>query len=114
LEFSDTAVREGRTWVATARNVVVGFHSILISPDSAELEDLFVDPDWTRQGVGRSLVDHASVAVGDEGFTHLDVDANPEALGFYLRAGFVDCGPKQLEHGMAIRMRRDTGRSKNS
>jgi GNAT superfamily N-acetyltransferase len=106
LEFSDLAVREHRTWVATIGDQAVGFYSISTSSDSAELEDLFVDPDWMRIGIGTSLIEHAAGEVRAAGLSHLEVDANPHALQFYRHAGFVDCGSVELEHGTGVRMRR--------
>ena len=58
LEFSDLAVREGRTRVAIAGDRVVGFASWLAAAAAnvVEVEDLFVDPGWMRRGIGTALV----------------------------------------------------------
>jgi GNAT superfamily N-acetyltransferase len=56
LEFSDLAVREGRTRVAIAGDRVAGFATWLAAADIVEVEDLFVDPDWMRRGIGTALV----------------------------------------------------------
>ena len=54
-----------------------------------ELEDLFVDPPWMRQGVGRELVLDA-IAIGRErSFDRLEVTANPHAQAFCKNMGFV-------------------------
>ncbi len=52
LVFSGLAVDEGRTRVAVLDGRIVGFATLL----GAELEDLFVDPDVMRCGIGRALV----------------------------------------------------------
>jgi len=72
LEFSDLAVREGRTRAAVAEGEIVGFASWLGAGDAFEIEDLFVEPGWMRRGIGR-----------------VEVTANPHALAFYEKAGFV-------------------------
>jgi GNAT superfamily N-acetyltransferase len=108
LEFSDNAVREGRTQVAILGGQVVGFYSIVPSETVAELEDLFVDPEWMRRGVGTALVEHAVAASRLSGLAELAVNANSHALAFYRRVGFMESGPVPLEHGTAIRMRRST------
>jgi ribosomal protein S18 acetylase RimI-like enzyme len=89
LEFSDLAVRERRTRAAVAEGKVAGFASWLGAGDAVEIEDLFVDPDWMRRGIGRALVlDMISIARG-RGIERVEVTANPHALAFYEKAGFV-------------------------
>src|SRR5438270_237438 len=56
LELSDVAVNQGRTRVAIADGRIVGFSASFVARGIIELEDLFVDPEWTRRGVGRQLV----------------------------------------------------------
>ncbi|MCY1384245.1 putative N-acetyltransferase YjaB [compost metagenome] len=47
---------------------------------------LFVDPAQHGRGIGRALLEHALA----EGACKVDVnEQNPQALGFYLRLGFV-------------------------
>src|SRR5262245_26629587 len=57
LEYSDEWVRRGCTRVATDDGRrTLGFATAVPIDDTLELEDLFVDPDWMRQGVGRALI----------------------------------------------------------
>ena len=88
LEFADLAVREGRTR-AVAEGEIVGFASWLGAGDDFEIEDLFVEPGWMRRGIGRALVlDMIAIARG-RGIGRVEVTANPHALAFYEKAGFV-------------------------
>lgn len=87
LEFSDLAVREGRTRAAVADGGIAGFATWLSCRDSIELEDLFVDPDCMGQGIGRALVlDLIAIARGRSAH-RVEVTANPHALAFYEKAG---------------------------
>jgi GNAT superfamily N-acetyltransferase len=89
LEFSDLAVREGRTRAAVAEGEIVGFASWLGAGAAFEIEDLFVEPGWMRRGIGRTLVlDMIAIARG-RGIRRVEVTANPHALAFYEQAGFV-------------------------
>jgi ribosomal protein S18 acetylase RimI-like enzyme len=107
LEFSDLAVREGRTRAAAADDEVVGFASWLRAGDALEIEDLFVDPDWMRRGIGRALVlDMIAVARG-RGIDRVEVTANQHALAFYEKAGFVVYREVATTFGTAPRMRLD-------
>ena len=56
LDFDELSVLEGRTRVAIDGERVVGFATIRVHGVLAELEDLFVDPEWMRRGLGRRLV----------------------------------------------------------
>ena len=107
LEFSDRAVREERTRAAVADGEIAGFASRLGAGDAIEIEDLFVDPDWMRQGIGRALVlDLIAIARG-RGTGRVEVTANQHALAFYEQAGFVVYREDATRFGPAPRMRLD-------
>ena len=55
LVWPDLALRERRTRVAVRDGELVGFATTLEVEYVMELEDLFVDPDWMKCGVGRDL-----------------------------------------------------------
>jgi GNAT superfamily N-acetyltransferase len=106
LVFAPTAVLEQRTRVAEVDGCVVGFVTTCDADDCIELEDLFVDPDWMRRGVGRALLDDIVASLPAVGSLPLEVTANPHALAFYRAVGFVDGDPVQTQFGTGIRMRR--------
>jgi GNAT superfamily N-acetyltransferase len=108
LEFSDVAVAEGRTRVATTtEGHVVGFVTTIVASGAIELEDMFVDPDWMRQGAGRALVLDVVALARARGAGRVDVTANPHASDFYLAAGFVVDGQVDTRFGPAPRMHLD-------
>jgi ribosomal protein S18 acetylase RimI-like enzyme len=108
LVLSDLALGEGRMRVAVDGDTVVGFSSCAISTEGAELEDLFVDPDWMRRGIGTALVLDASEQLRARGIEVLDVTANPHAMHFYEHLGFAPLGIVDTEFYPALRMRRST------
>jgi GNAT superfamily N-acetyltransferase len=55
---------------------IVGFASVVATGRVGELEDLFVDPDWMRCGVGRALVVDAIDKARDKGLSRINVMAN--------------------------------------
>jgi GNAT superfamily N-acetyltransferase len=95
LELSGPASR-----VAVVEGRVVGFTTLV----GAELEDLFVDPDWTGRGIGRALVVDAIAVARAEGLERIEVTANLHALGFYEKVGFVADGAAETSFGPAVRM----------
>jgi GNAT superfamily N-acetyltransferase len=104
LVFADVSVHEQRTRVAVADGRVVGFATTLAVADAIELEDLFVDPDWMRRGVARSLILDAVEVARTRGTTRIEVTANAHALAFYGTVGFVVDGPIATQFGSGLRM----------
>jgi len=103
------AIAEGRVRVAVdASGHRLGFSVVLpVENGRCELDDLFVEPDWMRQGVGRMLVDDVRTRAGAAGASFVDVTANPNALGFYARLGFEVTGQASTRFGSAPRMTLD-------
>ena len=89
---------EGRTRVAVVEGRIVGFATLV----GSELEDLFVDPDWTRRGIATALVQDAAASV-----PRIEVTANAHALAFYESVGFVRDGVVEISGGEAYRMHLD-------
>jgi len=107
LELSEDGVREERTRVAVdAEGSIIGFASYLVIEDTIELEDLFVDPLWMRQGVGRELVLDVVAIARDRSFERLEVTANPHARHFYDRTGFIVDHMVETQFYSATRMYR--------
>jgi GNAT superfamily N-acetyltransferase len=108
LVLPDTDVLAGHSRVAvTDEGTVLGFATVLGSGPVRELEDLFVDPDAQRRGIGAALVADAVSRARAEGATRLEVTGNPHAARFYARVGFHTVGEARTELGPGIRMHLD-------
>jgi len=107
LEVSDLAVREGRTRVAVAGDRVAGFATWLAAADIVEVEDLFVDPDWMRQGIGTALVLDLIEIARDAGARRAEVTGNQHALAFYQSVGFTVDREVATLLGSGLRMHLD-------
>jgi GNAT superfamily N-acetyltransferase len=106
LEWSDAFV-EGRTRVATLDQVLIGFVTYVPTGEAFELDDLFVDPAWTRRGAATKLLEDVASIGRSSGMRAITVTANPHALDFYRNAGFVPAGSTETRFGPAPRMRLD-------
>ena len=101
-------VRSGAVRVAEDGGRVLGFSAVLPGVDGVcELDGLFVEPDVMRGGVGRALVEDAVDRLRSAGVERLEVTANPRALGFYEKVGFVAVGSADTEFGPGVRMHRE-------
>jgi len=108
LVLPDAEVLAGRTRVAvTDEGTVVGFVTVLGDGPVRELEDLFVDPEAQRRGIGAELVADAVSRARADGATRLEVTGNPHAAAFYARVGFERDGEVRTELGPGIRMHLD-------
>ena len=56
---------------------------------AVELDDLFVDPDWMRQGTGQALMLDISALACKHGVQRVEVTAKQHALVFYEMVGIV-------------------------
>lgn len=88
LTVRPEAIETGIALVAeNSGGTAVGFGTIDLGQDPPELALLFVEPAWHGRGIGRALLDALSAALASRGTTSLTIDADPNAEGFYTRAG---------------------------
>jgi GNAT superfamily N-acetyltransferase len=110
MTLSPDDVRTDDVWVLEdAAGRVIGFHRVLAG-DPAEIEDLWVEPDAMGAGHGRLLFEHAVAIAASNGASAVELDADPNARGFYERMGMVHVGdtPSTLVPGRTLpRMRLD-------
>jgi len=95
-------LQEGWVRVAEEAGRILGFSALVARGSAFDLDGLFVEPDHWGRGIGRALVQDATLRAGGAALTVL---ANPRAEGFYLRLGFAVTGPEQTLLGPANRMR---------
>ncbi len=82
-------------YVQEEQTIVAGFCSLVVHDDSAELDNLFVDPPFIGIGCGRSLWDKACEAAQEFGLRELTIDADPFAENFYRKMGAVKIGESE-------------------
>ena len=104
LVLEGDGIAEGLTRVATHSDDIVGFATTVLVDGVLELQDLFVDPDWMRHGIGHHLVQDAAAIAAARGFEGIAVTANPHAFLFYDALGFVADGEIQTAFGPGQRM----------
>ena len=79
-------------WLAVRAGEVVGFSSLLVEGEDAELTDLFVDPDHIGSGVGRALWDRTVATSREMGADRIRIEADPHAEQWYLSRGAARVG----------------------
>jgi ribosomal protein S18 acetylase RimI-like enzyme len=101
LEFDAHLSRVGpkRVWVATHGGEAVGFVSLIVEGEEAEVEPIVVTAGQRDRGVGEELLRHAVQEARRLGVLVLSVKPvarNTEAISFFHEAGFTTLGHIQL------------------
>lgn len=77
------------------QNKILGYYSFWADrPEEVHLENLFVLPEYTGQGIGKSLLEDFIHRVQLRGYRSVTLESDPHAVGFYKRAGFREIGRK--------------------
>lgn len=105
IEIATSQILEGNIMVAVLAGEIIGFHEIHIREDgNCELDGLFVEPKFWKNGIARKLVKNAVLLAKHQGAKIMNVIGNPHAEGFYLKEGFVQIGKTQTQFGIGLLM----------
>ena len=100
-EFDRHLERVGpeRVWVAVAEKDILGFVSLVVEGEQAEVEPIVVSADQRSRGIGKRLLIRAIDEAKRLGVSCLSVKPvarNTEAISFFYEAGFRILGHIQL------------------
>ena len=101
IDLPMAQIAAGDVVLAEVDGRIAGFAAVV----GGELDGLFVEPEQWRRGIGVALVEAAADLARRRGLA-LSVIANPAALGFYERCGFVEQGEVATRFGPGLRMSR--------
>ena len=75
--------------VAAQGDEILGFYALSVQANgvTGEIELMFVDPGWMRQGIGGALWRHLIGTAQSIGLTKILIDADPYAEPFYRAMG---------------------------
>ena len=97
LTFSPAYFEENESWVAVIDRAPVGFYTLQEKDANAWLENLWVSPESIGKGVGKALFLHALELSRQKGFRILQLEADPNAAGFYEKMGMKRIGERRTE-----------------
>jgi len=87
LRLTPESIASEPTFVVEHDGELAGVVQLCTMRPSWSLECLWVHPTAIRQGVGSLLIEHAVAHARAHGRAELEIDADPNAEGFYLRLG---------------------------
>ena len=92
LEIAAAEIEKTETYRALIGTESVGFYRLTPKSRMLELEHIWVLPSQMGKGVGRRLFEHAVQRTRALGFRFFEIQADPNASGFYDRMGCVRTG----------------------
>jgi GNAT superfamily N-acetyltransferase len=97
LTITPAFVRDNEVFAAVVGGEPFGFYALAGTGHELELEHLWVSPAWIGSGAGRLLFEHAVDRAASRGAKHVEIEADPNAEGFYLRMGARRAGENVYE-----------------
>jgi len=97
LTLSPEYIEENESWVAETGNTQIAFYTLQERDGNAWLENLWVLPEYIGKGVGKRLFLHAVELSRQRGNGILQLEADPNAVGFYEKMGLHKTGERHSE-----------------
>jgi ribosomal protein S18 acetylase RimI-like enzyme len=97
LTFSPAYFEENESWAAEADNTPIAFYTLQDRNGNAWIENLWVLPEYIGRGVGKRLFLHATELARQRGYKSLQLEADPNAVGFYEKMGMYKIGERRSE-----------------
>lgn len=97
LTFSPDYFETNESWVAVEGENPVAFYTLRENNGIAWLENLWVLPEHIGRGIGKELFLHAVSLARQRGYKSLQLEADPNATGFYEKMGMKTIGERHSE-----------------
>lgn len=114
LDVLQDAQRHGHLWVALAGDVAVGFARVeVVEREIAHLDEIDVDPQHGRRGLGTRLVLRVCEWAADNGYASVTLTTFrdvPWNMPFYARLGFETVAHAQLSPALCAIVADETRR----
>ena len=94
LTFTPEYFEENESWVAEIDNIPIAFYTLQDRNRNAWIENLWVLPEYIGQGIGKQLFLHVVELARQRGYKSLQLEADPNAVGFYEKMGMHTVGER--------------------
>ena len=92
LTISPEFITDNQVFVAESEGQIRGFYALILSGEKAELEHMWVMPQYIGTGVGKELFLDAMERAAAMSVQEVEILADPNAAGFYERMGATRIG----------------------
>jgi GNAT superfamily N-acetyltransferase len=97
LSMQPEFVAANISYCAVEEDRIVGFYILTQEEDGIHLDHLWILPVAMGRGIGRALFEHAVLETRKLGFDSINIEADPNAEGFYKRMGAIRVGTSVRE-----------------
>jgi GNAT superfamily N-acetyltransferase len=97
LTFDAAYFEANESWTAVSEEQPVGFYTLLDKDGVAWLENLWVTPEHMSRGIGRMLFQHSVQLAKLRGYKKFQLEADPNAAGFYEKMGMHKIAEQKYE-----------------
>jgi len=94
LTLSPEYFEENESWAAVYDATVIAFYTLEERNGNCWLENLWVLPEYIGKGVGKELFLHAMHLARQRGYKTIQLEADPNAIGFYEKMGMHKIGER--------------------
>ena len=97
LTITPQYIEDNEVYALTETEEIIGFYALAGNGARLSLDHLWVAPAAIGKGNGRALMEHAVKRARQLGATALEIEADPNAQGFYARIGARKVGYRATE-----------------
>jgi ribosomal protein S18 acetylase RimI-like enzyme len=97
LTFTPDYFEKNESWAAVDGDKPIAFYTLQDKDGKAWIGDLWVLPEYIGKGIGKQLFLHAVEFARQRRYKILQLDADPNAVGFYEKMGMKKIGERQSE-----------------
>ena len=97
LTFTSDYFEAHEGWAAVEDEKPIAFYTLEDKNGIAWLENLWVLPEYIGKGIGKELFLHAVNLARQRNYKTLQLEADPNAMGFYEKLGMKKVGKRQSE-----------------
>lgn len=97
LTFSPEYFEKNESWVAVMEDRPIAFYTLRDKDGIAWIEDLWVLPEYIGRGIGKQLFLDAISRARQMEYKKLQLEADPNAAGFYEKMGMHKIGERRGE-----------------
>lgn len=97
LTLTPQYIVDNEVYALTRGQEIVGFYALAGQGPQLSLDHLWIVPAAIGKGYGRELMEHAVKRARQMGATAMEIEADPNAQGFYTRMGARKVGDRATE-----------------
>ncbi len=97
LTITPEYISQNEVYLARFNGEPAGFYGLIVDGDSAQLDHLWVDPEFIGCGLGRLLFEHAIETARSRNAILVEIEADPNAEAFYRKVGAVRTGENRYD-----------------